>query len=125
MGLVHLGLEIDCADLEAKLDEALSLLKRLPESVAEALLRKFCGGLEGSGFEVSVEPDLATSGTGDLGIRVRIVGLDEFIAAARNAHEGNPVHGCSSVDGNGVAGTSDSSDGWGARHVFDIRGEGE
>lgn len=125
MGLVHLGLEIDCADLEAKIAEALSLLERLPEPVAKQLLEVFFSGLGRSSFEFAKDPGFSATGTCNLVVRFRVFGLLELIAAARCALEGNPVHGCSSVDGNGVVGTSDSSDGWGARHVFDIRGEGE
>jgi len=82
-----LRLEIDTAAVAERLNAFCTQLSTLPEKAAELAGDVFLRLLDGGALNVAISPLSAATGTDDRVVRLRIVGLDELIAAALRAGE--------------------------------------
>lgn len=113
MSEINVTLRLDLKAVEAEAEELRLLLKRLPDEVAGDIRNVVSRALDCGRLQIVFDDDPTALGAGTYQFVARWVGLDELIAAARRAADGevDVFHGNPSVSGFDGCGDCDSTAG--------------
>lgn len=113
MSELTVTLQIDTREVDAQIEELRLLLERLPDGVKSEIGDDILRSLDSGGLDVVAAEDATAVGAGAYRFVARWLGLNELIAAARRAADGevDVFHGNPSQSGFDGRGDCDSTAG--------------